>query len=662
MNKTLLSVAFAISLYGCGGGGGGSSSPQPSVISGKVIDGYIENALVCLDLNGDLSCDKAKEPWAKTKKDGSYTLEYSGSVEGYVVIAIVDEDSKDIDDGGKTIGEAGKSPFNLAAPIVKSGVSSTDPVANLMVTPLTTLVTHEALADPATKLNAAAVSDAQAVVKTKLGLKTDVLGVDYVNSSKDLHDLAKVVSIALGETAKEIGKQLAEKAKSDTALAASRASADSQKLEKNSVAKTVLDSVMPSLVNKETGKLSVDVEKATTAVRTNVTTTVTGVINNIIAGTKSGAGDLADLKSLFKAGIIFADADNGFRPRDPSKNMQIGDWIWADNLNVEYNKGDFDAQSGESLARAICKYDDSRAKFCNGQWVEEIEGEVDYVLSTSGEWKQVPEFNPVNVQIKDNCLIENRGSAVAGFQACVVSKPVAGKKIVDLIPQACDPFGNHTPPSSCKSATFKPGAIGFDITLSTTMDEYSTWLHKDPARRTWHHGKISFNGAEQEAKTISDFIKLATTASTSNPDFRVYVSDGFSIRFKGYSESNGKIDSATVQWTFKDPENSNSPHEALPGTSTAAVRTPYGKQDVLVLAPPPKVHEINPGDRVGRDFIFVALDGGIHRGNAEYAKVKRQLIFGTGSLNGNREMLDSVIEAVGLPAFPYSQATPIKAP
>jgi hypothetical protein len=659
MNKALLTVAFAASLYGCGGG---SSAPQQSIVSGKVIDGYIEGAIVCLDLNGNLACDQKSEPWALTLKDGSYSIPYNGSVDGLVVIAFVGDDAKDADDGGKTIKEANKAPFNLAAPIVKSGVSSADPGANLMVTPLTTLVTHEALADPAIKLNAAAVADAQAVVKTKLGLKTDVLGVDYVNSSKDLHDLAKVVSIALGETAKEIGKQLTEKSKSDTALAASKDSAEAQKLVQNSVAKTVLDSVMPSLVDKETGKLSVDVEKATTAVRTNVTTTVTGVINNIIAGTKTGAGEVADLKSLFKAGIIFADPDNGFRPRDPSKNMQIGDWIWADNLDVEYNKGDFDAQSGESLARTICKYDDSRAKFCNGQWVEEIEGDVDYVLSTSGEWKQVPEFNPVNTRIKDNCLIENRGSDVAGFQACLYHKTVAGKKIVDLIPQACDQFGSHTPPSSCKSATFKPGAIGFDITLSTTLDEYSTWLEKDPARRTWHYGKIWLNGAEQEAKTVSDFIKLATTASNSNPGFRVFLRDGFSIRFEGYSENNGRVDSATVQWTFKDPENSNSPYEPLPSTSTAVVRTPYGKQDVLVLATPPKWHEKNPGDRVGRDFIFVAIDGGIQRGNAEYAKVKRQLIFGTGNLHGNREMLDSVIEAAGLPAFPYNQATPLRAP
>ena len=125
MKKSLFALAITSALAACGGGGGGS--PAPSTISGKVIDGYIEGATVCLDLNGNLACDPG-EPSDTSKKDGSYSLSYNGSVDGLVVIADVGDNAKDADDGGKTIKEANKAPFNLAAPIAPSS-SSVPPLA-----------------------------------------------------------------------------------------------------------------------------------------------------------------------------------------------------------------------------------------------------------------------------------------------------------------------------------------------------------------------------------------------------------------------------------------------------------------------------------------------------------------------------------------------------
>lgn len=60
MKKKLLYIAiagvFSFGLSGCGGGGSSSggdpSDPSnPSSLTGKVADGYLENAKVCLDLN-----------------------------------------------------------------------------------------------------------------------------------------------------------------------------------------------------------------------------------------------------------------------------------------------------------------------------------------------------------------------------------------------------------------------------------------------------------------------------------------------------------------------------------------------------------------------------------------------------------------------------------
>jgi len=66
----LLLVAFmSIFLAGCGGGGGGGGGGSSSIatekalvateseLTGKVIDGYISGATVCLDLNNNYTCD-----------------------------------------------------------------------------------------------------------------------------------------------------------------------------------------------------------------------------------------------------------------------------------------------------------------------------------------------------------------------------------------------------------------------------------------------------------------------------------------------------------------------------------------------------------------------------------------------------------------------------
>lgn len=79
-------LALAL-LVGCGGGGGQApgTAPAPapapapkSVLSGKVIDGYVSGATVWLDINGNQKRD-ADEPSALSKAAGAYQLELSES-------------------------------------------------------------------------------------------------------------------------------------------------------------------------------------------------------------------------------------------------------------------------------------------------------------------------------------------------------------------------------------------------------------------------------------------------------------------------------------------------------------------------------------------------------------------------------------------------------
>ena len=56
-----LSLLTAMLIAACGGGGTTSS---PTTLAGKVIDGYITGATVCLDVNSNNTCD-AGEPTAR---------------------------------------------------------------------------------------------------------------------------------------------------------------------------------------------------------------------------------------------------------------------------------------------------------------------------------------------------------------------------------------------------------------------------------------------------------------------------------------------------------------------------------------------------------------------------------------------------------------------
>ena len=74
----IVSVALSAFLVGCGS----TTSTQDkgakqTSISGKAIDGYLQNAVVCLDLNEDGYCQAKSEPMTTTLDDGSFSLKIS---------------------------------------------------------------------------------------------------------------------------------------------------------------------------------------------------------------------------------------------------------------------------------------------------------------------------------------------------------------------------------------------------------------------------------------------------------------------------------------------------------------------------------------------------------------------------------------------------------
>lgn len=165
------SVLSLASLVACGGGGGGAGGVRApgldggsvgQLLSGQVIDGYLEGATVCLDLDHSGRCDPA-EPSTVTGERGRYALSTEGlSVSEQVLLVEVPASARDSDHGGLTLAKAGYQGYTLAARVERSA----------HITPLSTMVVGKLKAGLARDLDAAeqaVIRDLQLPADTDLG-------------------------------------------------------------------------------------------------------------------------------------------------------------------------------------------------------------------------------------------------------------------------------------------------------------------------------------------------------------------------------------------------------------------------------------------------------------------------------------------------------------
>ena len=181
-----LSIALLTTLNftGCGGGSSSTSNDNSSV-KGKVADGYLDNAKVCLDKNENGKCD-SDEP-SILSKNGSYNLNISKSDQDkYPILVEVITSTVDLDDNNNVV-----NGYTLTAP-----KDSTE-----FISPITTLIQHEIEKCPALTKD-----EATNKVSKKLNLtSTDTkLLTDYVTNNSDselskLHEVGKVVAKLQGE-------------------------------------------------------------------------------------------------------------------------------------------------------------------------------------------------------------------------------------------------------------------------------------------------------------------------------------------------------------------------------------------------------------------------------------------------------------------------------
>ena len=189
--KKLLLISLAGSILSACGGSDYDSDPDPTIPepaaitkTGKVADGYLVGATVCLDLNLNKICDP-DEPSTTSTAGGDFTI--SGATQEQidsfpllveVTVGVVDEDT----------GEAITQPYTMSAPVGYEFVS-----------PLTTMVQNEV--EQGSELSEAEAS-LQSLLGTDLDLTQDYvaqqlndeLGSDEQEEYERLHHIAQVTA------------------------------------------------------------------------------------------------------------------------------------------------------------------------------------------------------------------------------------------------------------------------------------------------------------------------------------------------------------------------------------------------------------------------------------------------------------------------------------
>jgi hypothetical protein len=601
-------AALAALVAGCGGGGGGSSGT--SALTGKIIDGYIGGATVCLDVNSNLRCD-AGEPTAISAADGSYSLTYAGSVDGMQILAVVGPGAVDSE-----LGEITKA-FDLLAPAENASV----------VTPLTTLVSNEMLnrgIDP---------QEAERAIKAQFNFEGDLLGRDFIaaNDTETLQ-VAQVVAASLA-TVKE---ELALVASSNASVAAL-----SQKDTIKAVIAEVKANVLPNVLTAD-GKADVstsDVEQGQLADRVKAVVTqanagqslLTGRVEQIVARSKAGDGTVLNMAEVFKNGLVIAERGSGDYIN--AQGQRVGNFSgFSNELVAEWMQFDLADVAPPPLYRKV--YLPNVGKQWFTQW-EESESDRSHYFVNGSWFIGTSEIGQTKPYFEDNCVVVPFKDGIqAGMRFCAVARDVSGTRIKDFV-------GNAT-----TEALFPQGALGYDLTFAATHDTYEIWSDTD------------WRGYQYEGNTpsITGFIQATRTSTQWTGD---NCSVGF--RFRSYDATTR---TGVMEWAVN---NSGTGCDRASADFRAAETTRFsvvtvGGQDVL-RAPYANVYRrANPGDGVNGQIAFAVVtnlkdEPAVFSGEYLSAGQAATIAF-TGNIDAsfqvaNKILFDAAMAALDITPFPY---------
>lgn len=190
-----LIAAAVFTLTACGGGGGTTTAEAPAVktasVTTTVMDGLIQNALVCIDTNSNGACETT-ETQGRTDATGKVTLSIAtADLASAKLVAVIGLDATDADTG------LVKTAYTLQTPAGRHAV----------ISPLTSLVQAKIDADKAKGI-VTSVETAETYVKTQTSLTVSVFDNfiakrDTDAAYKKAGEVARVMVVSLQKSIEE---------------------------------------------------------------------------------------------------------------------------------------------------------------------------------------------------------------------------------------------------------------------------------------------------------------------------------------------------------------------------------------------------------------------------------------------------------------------------
>jgi hypothetical protein len=596
-------AALSALVAGCGGGSG---TAQPTALTGRVIDGYIGGATVCLDVNSNLRCD-AGEPTATSAADGSYALTYDGSVDGMQILAVVAPGAIDSELGPIT------KAFDLLAPAENASV----------VTPLTTLVSNEM---SNRGINAA---DAEQAIKAQFNFEGDLLGRDFIaaNDTETLK-VAQVVAASMAA----VKEELQTVANGDASVAAL-----SQKDMINAVIAEVKATVLPAVLTADgkagvsTANLTQEALSASIKVAADVQNVLSGRVEQIVARSKAGDGTVLNMADVFKSGVVIAELASGDYIN--AQGQRVGNYSgFRDELVAEWLQFDISNAVAPPLYRKVYLPDVDNRWYT--QW-EESDLERSHYFVNGSWFIGTSELGQTQPYFVDNCVVVPFKDGVqAGTRFCAVSRDMSGKRMGDFLSNVGI------------NAVFPAGSVGYDLTFSSTDDTYEIW------------GDTEWEGYRYEgnAPTISGFIQ----ATRTQPQ---WTGDNCSVGFR-FSSYDSTTKTGVMEWA---PNTSNTGCDNATASFANAETTRFsvinvGGRDVLRATYSNVYRQKNPGDGASGQMVFAVVTNlndelAVFSGEYRPAGLSTTMPF-TGRVDAsfqvvNKTLFDAAMSVLGFAAFPY---------
>lgn len=697
MLKTTSLALMVATLVGCGGGGGGDLLiPVYTPFSGKVIDGYIKNAKVCLDLNSNLKCDDGpgqdeEKYTVRSGTGGSYSFTYFGTrdITTLHIIAEASEESID-EDEGVSFKEAGRSPVTLLTPAP----------APEAITPLSTMVSNQQIVakEEGKKL---AINEAEKIAKVALGLPSTVnlVSNDYKDSNKgdtNVAQVAKAMTLALADTQKSIKS-------SDEMKASVSSSGKSLETEVMKQAVAIVKTEIVKNISSE-GKLTTTVE----AVKTSTAQVVQGQIQDIIKVAAAPKTTVMDPISYLKKGLYFLSVENGVwfgdgkKPESPVRNagpapVFSGVQLSDDGKSVRDSSTEWAIKTGDQKFSVKYKWPDNIYLVEGKGWVKSAD--------TGG-----------SVTADQNCM--KIVGEVSSQEVCGKVAPWGGKTVKEA--GFCTSGDKNTYFQECKNPdlVFPQDAYSNSFSLTELKDQYVLWSPDNGPNIPYTYKQtgttitITATTGDHQVWTgntvILDFIsgsskdgsyKVASVIDKAS--FTVEAKDsvdasGNALRYWGgwwggnspasdlkdmvknrlsdspfwYEDCTVRgqfIETSTgyaIQWnkgkSSADNYNNcmidNSPEAKKYEQVTSLIfETVMGTPIMRSIAP--DIYKLAKDEYYGIELLWAVADNsagvkGVYNGELKRASVKREIISGLREALGNRSFIETIAKAWGLPTLP----------